>query len=111
MAKELVVVKQPGQAPERQYIEITGDNLREIVGGWLEAVEPGEPGSAGLTLWLDEEGKLKPDKLANVTWAPGRDILVGPVVATSTDRKGNSIGLTEKQAQWIERWMMDNAVF
>lgn len=65
-----------------------GDDLRTLVGGWIECAPCGD---AELSFWVNEEGKLNGlpyNELGTALWyltTPsmlGRDIMVGPVVIT-----------------------------
>jgi len=80
--------------------------LKDGVGGWIEAVDLRED----MTMWLNEEGKLDglpvnvmASRMFNEAFGAGKDIMVGDAVFTGgTDDEGDTLGLTEEQAQELE---------
>lgn len=83
------------------------DTLSTLVGGYIEAVLVAEsidrPGFL-VTIYGNEEGKLV-GLPVNVLRHDGEP-LVGPLVVTTTDRDGNTVGMTEgeiAQVMIVER--------
>jgi hypothetical protein len=84
-----VITKEPGKAPEVQRIDNTLDVLKHLVGGWLESL----PFPGGLVMLCNEEGKLF-GLSPNITMPQYQDIILGPIVITKSDRKGDFTDLT-----------------
>jgi uncharacterized protein DUF3846 len=90
------------------YRDVDGlTEMKEIVGGWIEAVQLGD----GSTMYLNEEGRLHglPVNLTatNVCGLGGRPDLmlqgiVGDVfIVGPTDPEGNDTDLTEAARNWV----------
>jgi Domain of unknown function (DUF3846) len=80
------------------------EKLKTAVGGWIECVSF----PSGLTMWVNEEGKLeglKKNAKATALWQDNfgeTDVVVGNVVFTGgADKDGNTIGLTEEQCLFL----------
>jgi hypothetical protein len=80
--------------------------LQGIVEGLIEPIEI----TRGLTLWVNEEGKLTgktPNKVATAFYQRkfgAVDIVVGTVVFTGgTDEEGETLGLTDETIQLLQR--------
>jgi hypothetical protein len=111
----LVVVADPGQPAK--MVRIEGDHstqlftLQAAVGGHLEMVwldslaqnrrEQPIGADSGVHLYVNEDGKALglPPNLE----LPPYDLLVGPLVASKTDRDGNEAGLTGDEAVHVIR--------
>jgi len=90
------VIKKVGENPEvKEYQKIKYEDLKEAVGGWIEAVSLDN----GVTLWVNEEGKLI--GLKN-NFALGNMSIEGNVIFTSVDDEGETIGLTDDQIDYIK---------
>ena len=99
------ITQKPGESPE--VIELTkGETLKELqglVGGYVTTfyVPVGAEGSfdeEGITAWANDEGLL--EGLQPNLLAAGQPI-VGPVVFTGHDDEGDTIGLTDAQAELV----------
>lgn len=75
----VIIVKEPGKAPEEREIKGDLESLKEIVGGYIEMVTL--PRSIGLVMVCNEEGKLK-GMLPN--FPLGFDMIVGTVFFSRT---------------------------
>lgn len=90
-----VVVKNPGQQAQTQFIENSLESFKEIVGGYLEALPIPYPFGG----YCNEEGLLV-NLTPNV--ALSGNVVVGPVVVFNVDREGNEVSLSEQEAQvWM----------
>lgn len=108
--KALVVT--PDMSISLQDIEGGGNDLRELVGGWIECPPCSD---TTLSFWINEEGKLNGlpfNQIATGMWYAttpmmiGHDHLVGTVVITGgVDRHGNTMTLpkdwSKKFAEFI----------
>lgn len=85
------------------------EKTREYIGGWLEQV----PSGPNITIFCDEEGKLKqspPNNLATVFWrntsrsaVPFPDILVGNVLVFGpVDDEGNLTSIENVKLDYID---------
>lgn len=91
-----------------QDIDPVGDDLRELVGGWIECPPCGDN---DLSFFINEEGKLQGlpiNRLATEMWhittpmMRGHDVLVGTVVITGgTDSRGNTLPLPQG---WVRKF-------
>lgn len=89
--------------------------LQSAVEGWVQAIDLRED----LTMWLNEEGKLegKPvnmmaSRFFNDVFGAGHDIMVGNAIFTGgVDNEGDTIGLTDEQAEEIEARADESQVF
>lgn len=88
----------------------TADDLRGVLGGWLEAA----PADEHVTIWVNEEGKLlglPVNRLAMDVWIRwdvhhcmlvGRDWLAGNVVVTGgAGRRGETLPLPDDARRWV----------
>lgn len=86
----------------------TGDSLYKLqtaVGGWVQAIDL----ASDLSMWCNEEGKmmgLPHNPFAQYFWdrvfGSETDYIVGDIVLTGgTDKFGDTLGLTDKQQEWI----------
>ena len=104
------VIIHPGISVET--VEFCGyQTIWDAVGGLIEAAHA----SPDLTIWCNEEGKLKglPVNLAatSLWWTinppmRGRDVLAGPVLVTGgASPEGDTLGLTDEQCELVERYV------
>lgn len=79
----------------KEFDEIRYDDLRGVVGGYIEAVSLDK----GVTCWMNEEAKL-----INLprNFSIGGISIEGDVIFTSVDVEGNTIGLTDEQVSYVE---------
>lgn len=96
------LIVQPDGSAEIRDIDPTLDTLKELVGGWLEAIHPGDVSHGLWHAYIDEEGKLKqlPVNEAGTAFAhsigwPHGDVLVGPVVFLGSGGTGEDRGAEE----------------
>ena len=110
----LVHVNDEGETTHYTLEEFDGDAdaLREVIGGWLEAA----PTADSVTLWIDEEGKIKRkpvNRFAMDVWIKydvyrcmlvGHDWLAGNAVITGgVDAEGNTMDLADTDRAWVQR--------
>lgn len=90
-----VVVKEPQKPAEVREIPNTLEAKQAIVGGWIQGIFVPPLGEEFMLL-LNEEGKLigLPPNLV----VPG-DILVGSVFIEKVGDEGESVGLTDEEAE------------
>jgi len=109
MTKQVLVIKADGGVSTEQVENSKEyDFLSKAVAGWIEAVDLDQE-LAGLTLWINEEGKLTGlpfNFLATKLWEMSygkTDIIVGDAVITGgTDDNGETKSLTENQITRIK---------
>lgn len=80
------------------------ENMKEIVGGWLEAFTLRHDGDRTITIWLNEEGKLiglKPN-LAVVKDGELIDVIVGDILITATNAEGETVGLNDEELDYVK---------
>lgn len=93
----LIVVVEPNKAPYKKTIKNDLDSMKAIVGGWIEHVTIGERrNGAKLGIILNEEGKLI--GLPFNRRIIGFDDLVGTFFLTAHNLEGDTISLTEEEA-------------
>lgn len=79
------------------------DDLTAAVGGWIEAVAITE----GVTMWVNEEGKLQDLDLNPVATAVAHgaiqtaDWIAGPAVITGTTPEGDERELTDDEVRIV----------
>ena len=103
------ITKKPGEKPET--IEIEGDSLKALqglVGGYITTfyvpVGEGSFDEKGITSWANDEGLMIGQEL-NIL-AAGQPI-VGPVVFTGHDDEGDTVGLTDAQAETVLAFLVE----
>jgi len=105
MSKIRIVVKKEGMfaPPVVQEMEKGLENMKAIVGGWLEC--PHIPGLAeeGIDLWCNEEGKFNGSKPNFML--PWGDTVHGAVFFASSNDEGDTIGLSDAQVAFVKSWM------
>ena len=101
-----------------EVIEFTNDDLvkkcYEFIG--TDIVQVLHLDSYGVSMWIDEEGKLKNDVLPNLDgtlmWLkeifPHKDVIMGHVVFTSNrvDDEGYTQGLTDEEIDKLENFIL-----
>jgi hypothetical protein len=98
---------------EMSVIEFDKENLLKICYPFMETdiAEAIHLPELGLTMWIDEEGKLKNDNLPNLDGTflfmsqyKVQDIIMGHVVFTSdkTDEDGWALGLEDEQIERLK---------
>lgn len=100
------IVQNPGEQPKA--VELEGDSLsalQGVVGGYVTTVYHEALEEAGITAWANDEGLLigqEPNLLVY-----GQPI-VGPVVFTGHNDEGETVALTDGQAEIVHAFL--NAV-
>ena len=98
-------IKYPGEDWKEVRINDYKD-LQKMIGGFFQIV----PINDKLTLYCDEEGKLK-ELEANLLWLDNGsivDVLVGPVILLGpVDSEGNHTDATPKILKQLERHCID----
>lgn len=98
----LIVVVEPHKMPYKKIIPNTLEAMKEIVEGWIENVFIGKTEKgARVGIVVNEEGKLF--GLPFNRRLVGRDDLVGNMFITAYNLEGDSISLTEKEADFYIR--------
>lgn len=114
-----VVYAAPGKPAEIRDVQKGMESMQALVHGTFDCL----PMHGGFDLWINDEGRLRffdesePElfKDGSRVFAPNRLIrgkrateywdVIGPLfVAASTD-EGETIGLTEKQAEQVRAWL------
>lgn len=93
----LVVFRAPGEQPVCMEVAASLEAHQKLVGGLLERVPFGPDGE--FDLWCNEEGLLEGLE-PNLYFAPDQ-IIVGPIFICRGDDEGNSVGLTETEANLV----------
>ncbi len=78
----------PGCAPELAEVENTLEAMQQAVGGYIETITlPGGPQTGGLTVIVNEEGKLRglPPNGRLSCGGHSTDLLVGPVLVVRSE--------------------------
>lgn len=106
--KILTVLIEPGKPPEKRYIDKgLESSLQKEVGGLIDIVSYRLRTNPDIVvdLVVNDEGKLRDDFLMNrVLYFEGTpyDVVLGNMVVVSCDEKtGETIGLTEEQADAV----------
>jgi uncharacterized protein DUF3846 len=93
----LIVVVEPNKKPYKKLMKNDLDDMKEIVGGWIEIVNLGRSNTgAMIAITLNEEGKLI--GLPVNRHIVGFDILVGTFFITAYNLQGDNISLTDREA-------------
>ena len=84
------------------------ENMQKVVGGYIEALTVHESDNGReLVVWLNEEGKLiglEPNfVLAIKETGKVADIVMGNVLITAVNEKGDTAGLTDADVQTIKQ--------
>lgn len=101
-----VIVKQPGQGPERTEVENLGYKvIQGLVGGCFDLVPVPSPDGNGrtLALYVHDEGLLigLPPNIRH-PGDPRGSILVGPIVVSCADDEGEEVAMTEAEMELSE---------
>lgn len=102
-----IVSKEPGQPAQLESMGVSLEAMQARLGGYVEAT--GDDALPGITIWLDEEGKLK-GKAANLSLFGGADLAVGTVLFTRTDAEGEVASLRKADAAKILKWCASHAI-
>ena len=98
-----IVIVEPFKKPYKKTIQNDLAAMKEIVGGYIENVFIGETKTgARVGIVCNEEGKLK-DLPFNRRILGNKgiaDVLVGRFFITAYNMQGESISLTDAQAEW-----------
>jgi uncharacterized protein DUF3846 len=103
--KVLVVIVEPNKMPYRKVIDNDLDTFKSIVGGWIEHISIGErPNGSRLGIILNEEGKLigLPDNRLIVGRNGVADMFVGTFFITAHNLEGDTVSLTEEEADLFQ---------
>jgi hypothetical protein len=102
-----IVIVEPMKKPYKKVIPNNLDEMKKIVGGWIENVTIGEtPTGARVGIVVNEEGKLigLPYN-RRIIGRGGSDILVGNFFITAYNLEGDNVSLTDEQAdKFIRRF-------
>lgn len=103
----LIVVVEPKKLPYRKVIKNDLDEMKKIVGGWIEHISiSSRPNGSRIGIILNEEGKLiglPPNRILN--GRNGSDVIVGTFFITAHNLEGDTISLTETEAEaYINRF-------
>jgi len=100
----LFIVKAPGGSPERMEDEkINLATLQHYCEGLVTCPFIPELSARGVTLWANDEGLMmgmQPNLGLLINGYPM--LLVGPVLFTSSNDEGDTTGLSEEQAVFVE---------
>lgn len=98
---ETIVVKEVGKELKFEETEITLEKMQKLVGGYIECFRLPN----NIDMWLNEEGILEQLKLnvliLNKETGQEEHHILGNIFFASHDDEGNTIGLTNKQIDWI----------
>lgn len=98
-----VCIARPGEPPRIEEISKGLRAMQEVVGGPIELVSVDD-----LDLWVCEEGI--PMGMPFNRTVRGHP-LVGTILVTSSDREGETIGLTDAQARKAVDLLLDSPAF
>lgn len=98
------VLKLPGVPGKVHSVPAGLKGLQDVVGGLIDA--PYMPGlnEAGVTMWINDEGKcigLDP----NFPIYDGQDFVAGPAFFTGHDDEGDTVSLTPVQERATLAWL------
>jgi hypothetical protein len=96
------IMQKPGESPEVIDLRKGIDHLKEIVGGCFTTVHHEALESAGVTAWAHDEGLFEHLEPNIVVY--GQPI-VGPVVFTGHNAKGETVALTGEQEALVRRFL------
>jgi hypothetical protein len=97
----LVVIVEPGKKPYKKTIKNELGKFNDIVGGYIENVFIGEQDGKKFGIVINEEGKLIGLPVNRIL--VGFDVLVGPMCITAYNYEGDSVTLTEIEANLFVR--------
>ena len=116
MSKDKVIVRCQNEDFKVEKVDnLNLEYLQSKVGGYVELVGwCDELLNLNIDMWINEEGKyiegLIPTFIVVNKKDEILDLIMGDVVFTSSDKKGNTIGLNDIQAQSIKRIFKRTAV-
>ena len=103
MSKNAMVIRVEGEPEMVELPENDYDYLSAELGGWIQAV-PLARELEGLTIWVNEEGKLNGlpiNQKATQIWIKAwgnTDVMAGTAIITGgADSEGNTKGLTQME--------------
>lgn len=105
--KITAMVKHPYRQAEVVEIDNNLDELQQIVGGYIEAVNL--PNVRNVTGFVNDEGLLiglEP----NIYRPEFKDAFVGPIVFVGDGKNGDSVSLTDGQIKNITNYLKANSV-
>jgi hypothetical protein len=98
-----IILKKPGEKAtviEQETIKL--EDLQRFVEGTVTTAYVPKVGEAGITIWANDEG-LCLGMTPNVGFMEEDFfepmILVGPILLTSSDEEGETVGLTDEQVE------------
>jgi hypothetical protein len=97
----LVVIVEPGKKPYKKTIKNELGKFNDIVGGYIENVFIGEQDGKKFGIVINEEGKLIGLPVNRIL--VGFDVLVGPMCITAYNYEGDSVTLTDTEADRFVR--------
>jgi hypothetical protein len=97
----LVVIVEPGKKPYKKLIPNSLSTKQDIVGGYYENVFIGEQDGKRFGIGVNEEGKLMGLPVNRIL--VGFDVLVGPMFITAYNYEGDSVTLTDIEANLFVR--------
>jgi uncharacterized membrane-anchored protein len=98
-----VVVVEPKKKPYKKIIKNDLENMKEIVGGWIENIFIGETETgARLGIVVNEEGKLQGLPYnRKIIGRGGSDILMGNMFITAYNLQGDNVSLSEAMVEKV----------
>ncbi len=100
----IVIHPEEGRIEQRD-INITLENLQELVGGYIEPCAPHELVLEGIEMLANEEGLIRCLPYNENLWP---FFFVGTLVLVGVDGE-NFTGLNDSQLQFIRKWLADLA--
>lgn len=110
----IAIIKRVGEKPERvRIVGETYDLIKSVIEGCFDVVRVGVLEENNIDIFVDDEGKLlelDPNILIlDRDTEEMVDYIAGDVIFLSYDNEGNSIGLTEKQLEILDKEVFDEA--
>lgn len=105
-----VIIKNSNEKCFITEIEQDLKSLQNAVGGYIEAPYVPVLTENGITMFINEEGKLLNLKPSIAIMSNGEfiDVIAGSAVFTSSDEKGNTIGLNNEQIEIVKKFLNSN---
>lgn len=111
---EKVMIKKVEEAPKVVEVdELTLEYMQGIVGGYIEMPYLSEAlDSRKIDIVINEEGKLEGLEPNMMVMHKGQivDIVVGDMLFVANDGQGNTIGLDDKQLEYLKELFEHHAV-
>lgn len=101
-----VLIKEPGKLPEIREIQDSLETYQDIVGGLIEVVRLD---ITGVTLFCDDEGKIKnkkPNFVLTDMFGKPMDVIFGTVILFRAEGE-DCASLTEEQIGYYFKWLID----